>query len=123
MKNPKILLIENDSFLTDMYSTFLQQKGAKVEIFSNADGDIIQRVLEVEPDLISINILLKDRGGTEAVKILKDDEQTKNIPIVFLTNLNRQEDVEAGRDLGIVKHIVMAEHEPIQVAEIMLNLI
>lgn len=104
-----------------MYSMKLQDLGADVVVFNETDGDIVQRVLDVKPDLVSIDIIIPNRDGIEVAKMLKADERTKDIPFVFLTNQGMKSDVEMGINAGARAYIIMAKNKPIEVAEILLS--
>lgn len=122
-KKPKVLLIDNNEFQIAMYSLKLRQDGAEVVGFSNVDDDIVQKVLAVEPDIICTDVLFPSgRTGFDAVEILKNDERTRNIPVVFLSNMSERKDIEKAKQLGVVEYIVKANHEPQEVADILLKI-
>jgi CheY-like chemotaxis protein len=56
-------------------------------------------------------------NGLQVLEKLKDDNQTKNIPVVMLTNLAGQQDAETAIAKGAVKYIIKSEYEPKQVVE------
>jgi PleD family two-component response regulator len=80
----KLLIVEDDRFLSDMYQMKFVEAGWNVVTFPHANGDFIEKVVEVKPDLISLDIVMPGRDGFEALQLLKQDDRTKNIPVVFL---------------------------------------
>ncbi len=116
----KILLIDNDLFLTSMYALKLKKRGAEVTVFNDTAGDIVQRVLEVKPDLISLNVVIHDSSGFAVAKMLRADERTRNIPFVFLTLQSRNSDIGMGRKLGARAYIKKTYNDPAGIIEILL---
>ncbi len=117
----KILLIDDNKFILNMYKIKLEKKGVNVETFQNTDGDIVQRVLDVNPDLVTLDIVIPNRDGLETAKILKADERTKNIPIIFLTNQGQIKDIEDAKKVGCSGYIIMATTKPEEVANCLIN--
>jgi len=107
----KILIIEDDTFLSEMYATKLTQAGFKVEIADDGQKGI-DKAKEGQPDLILLDIVLPKVDGFEALKQLKSDSQLKNIPIILLTNLGQKTDVEKGLTLGADAYIIKAHYTP-----------
>lgn len=71
-----------------------------------------------QPDLILLDIMMPDMDGFEVCKKLKEDEDTKNIPVIFLTAKNRIEDEIQGFDLGAVDFISKPTSAPIVKARV-----
>ena len=107
----KILIIEDDTFLSEMYATKLTQAGFKVEIADDGQKGI-DKAKEGQPDLILLDIVLPKVDGFEALKQLKSDSLLKNIPIILLTNLGQKTDVEKGLTLGADAYIIKAHYTP-----------
>ena len=78
----KILCVNDDEFLTDLYKKKLENSGFEVETMNYANDDFVGRVSMIKPDLISLDIIMPGRDGLTALKLLKDDERTKNMRAV-----------------------------------------
>jgi len=120
----KIILIDDDPFLLDMYSTHFTDAGCKVVGFKDVNGDIAQRVLDVNPDLIVTGIIFgmpEVRNGFEAIELLKNDERTKDIPVFILSNQGSKEEIERGKSLGAIDYIVKADTTPEEVVKKILS--
>ena len=116
MKNKKIkvVLIEDDPFLSNMYVTKLQ--ASDFEIIAEEDGQKgLQTVAKEQPDLILLDILLPGIDGFEILKKLKSDAKMKEIPVIMLTNLGQKNDVEKGLDLGANDYLIKAHFTPTEV--------
>lgn len=112
----KIILIEDDSFLASMYTTKLSLEG--FEVFHAADGkEGIDLIKEENPDLILLDIILPKIDGFEVLELLKQNENTKEIPVIVLTNLGKKGEVEKGKRLGAVDYLIKAHFIPSEVIE------
>jgi CheY-like chemotaxis protein len=115
---PKILIFEDDKMLAEMYSAKLKEKGLKYKCFDCPPDNVIDVVSKERPDLISMGVVMPNMDGFQATELLKSDDKTKDIPLVFLTNLGQDVDKKRGLDLGAVEYIVKAKHTPTEVIEI-----
>jgi CheY-like chemotaxis protein len=80
----KILMVDDEPEILKVISTRLTSKG--YEVISAADGDEgIKKARQQKPDLIIMDIMMPNMSGGDAVRLLRADEETKHIPIVFLT--------------------------------------
>ena len=124
MGNPKlrkILLIDDDGFLLDMYEQKYREVGCAVVAFSDADGDIVQRVLDVHPDVIVLDIIMPGRIGWDALTLLKEDARTKDIPVFMASNQAQKEDIEKSLKLGAVDHLVISYFTPSDIPKLVLD--
>lgn len=110
----KILLVEDDPFLLDMYSTKFKDVGFNVVVAQ--DGDMaLSKAKEESPDLILLDVVLPKKDGFEVLKILKSDGGTAAIPVILLTNLGLDSDVKRGLELGAQSYIIKAHFTPTEV--------
>lgn len=110
----KILLVEDDKFLSEMYSTKLTESGFDVETaFDGEEG--LSKAGEFGPDLILLDIVLPKKDGFEVLKELKAEDKLKNILVIALTNLGQKEEVQKGFDLGANDYIIKAHFTPTEV--------
>ncbi len=68
---------------------------------------------DTPPDLILLDVVMPEIGGYEIIKNLKNSDNTKNIPVIFVTSLNSTEDEEYGLKLGAVDYITKPFSPPI----------
>lgn len=103
----KILWVEDDVFLSGLIGQRFGGLGAI--LFSANNGQQALEIAKMEkPDIILLDILLPGIGGFEILKNLKDSSETKNIPVVILSNLSQKSDIEKGKELGAVSFLVKA---------------
>lgn len=111
-----ILLVEDDPFLIDIYSTKLKESGFLVEVAERGDL-IFSKLEEKTPDLIILDVVLPQMDGWEILKKIKSDPQFKDLKVIILSNLGQKEEVEKGIGLGAVRYLIKAHYTPSQVAE------
>jgi len=110
----KILLVEDDKFLSEMYSTKLTESGFDVETaFDGEEG--LKKAENFQPDLILLDIVLPKKDGFEVLKELKAKEKLSKIFVIALTNLGQKEEVQKGFDLGANDYIIKAHFTPTEV--------
>ena len=110
-----ILLVEDDPFLIDIYTTKLKDSGFSIEVA--ADGEEgIRKLRGKKFDLLVLDIVLPQIDGWEILKKIKEDLKIK-IPIVILSNLGQKEEVEKGMKQGAAKYLIKAHYTPSEVVE------
>jgi len=120
-EKPKVFIFLGDIFLREIYSQRFIKNGFDALVFSNYDN-VINNVVSVNPDIIMMDILVKgDINGYKAMEILKNNEKTKNTPLIVLSNLGEKEDIEKALRLGAEKYLIMAQYTPKEVIKIFKN--
>lgn len=110
-KAVNILLVEDDTFLANIYKTKFEMEGFNVSVAENgADG--LEEAKKKKPDIILLDILLPKMDGFAVLKHLKGEDATKEIPVILLTNLGQKDDVEKGLELGAVDYLIKAHFKP-----------
>lgn len=90
-----ILVVDDDRDLADTIKSVLEYVGYTV-LFSHEGKDGIMKARQHQPDLILLDIMMPGMDGAEAIKILKAEPSTRDIPVIFLTGLVSNEDKEMG---------------------------
>jgi PleD family two-component response regulator len=119
----KILLIDQDNFILDMYERALVEN--KAEVVKARDAKTGLAVLQNSrplPDAIIMEVLFDDMDGFALLSQIKGDPNTSNIPVVVLSNLYSREDRKKGIDMGASLYRVKSEHEPKQIVDEVLAL-
>lgn len=111
MNKPKVLLVEDDLPLLRMYQVVLQKAGCQV--LSALDGEEgLKKARDDNPDLILLDVVLPKKNGFQVLKDLKDDVHLSRIPVVCLSVLHQEEDIEQCKRLGAKDFLVKTEVEP-----------
>lgn len=108
---PKILVVDDAENNRVLYRDVFGASGFLVEVLENADGAFPDIVAAIEPDIISMDIMLgkngttAERDGFDAITVLKSDPRTQFIPIFVLTNFFEEGKVVRAKELGAVDFI------------------
>ncbi len=107
----KVLIIEDDPFLSEMYAAKFAESGFEAEVASDG-GQGLTKVAEFKPDLVLLDIVLPKMDGFEILKKIKENDELKGIPVILLTNLGQKNEVEKGLSLGAEEYIIKAHFTP-----------
>ncbi len=110
----KILLIEDDLPLLRMYQVAFKNSGHEF-IFATDGQEGLDKLREEKPDLVLLDLVLPKKHGFEVLKEAKGDPSIAKIPIICLTVLHQQEDIDKCRLLGADDYIVKTDTDPEQV--------
>lgn len=112
----KILIVEDDNFLLNMYATKFELDG--FEVFLADDGEKALRLAQKElPDAILLDVLIPKMNGFEVLKVLKSMDKTSDIKVLLLTNLSQRDEVEHGLEGGAVDYLIKAHFMPSEVVD------
>jgi len=113
----KVLVIEDDKFLRELISRKLSEE--KFEVEEAVDGEQgLEKIRKIKPDLVLLDLILPGIDGFEVLSQAKEDDPSiSSIPIIILSNLGQQEDVEKGLKLGAVDYLVKAHFTPKEIIE------
>lgn len=112
------MIVEDDSFVMDIYKTKLTQEGFGIILASN--GLEAMKKLENKndkPDLILLDIVMPYMDGLEVLKKIKNDDTLRNIPVILLTNLSQKEEVDEGLKLGAKDYLIKSHFTPSEVLD------
>ena len=111
-----ILLIEDEGALQKTMGDVLSQEG--YEILSALDGEAgVRMAKEKIPDLVLLDLVLPKMMGFEVLQQLRETKETKDIPVIILTNRENLEDIERATDLGVTTYLVKSNYELGEVVE------
>ena len=110
----KILLVDDDQSLLTVFSTALTKEGFEVATAETGE-DGQNKAKSEKPDLILLDQVLPDTSGNDVLKNLKADEQTKNIPVMLLSNFSQEELVKGALEAGAIDYIFKYQVEPKEV--------
>lgn len=110
----KILIVDDDVFLLDMYSLKFKEAGFQVEVAENGEA-AIKKIKEINPGVILLDVVMPKMDGLETLRQIKKDKIAEGAKIIVLTNLGQKEDIEKGLKLGADDYIVKAHFTPTEV--------
>lgn len=106
----KILLVDDDKDLCDLYKETLTSEGFKVKIAENGE-EALSEIMKERPDLIILDIMMPKIHGIDTLDILKATPETKDIKIVILSALSDQKMIQRAKDFGALDYIVKSESD------------
>jgi CheY-like chemotaxis protein len=107
MNRARILLIEDDQFLRRACEIGLKKRGFTV-LSANDGEEGLQQARSGSPNIILLDMLMPKLNGMETLAALKKDEQTRNIPVVILSNTSVDADIQKAKSLGAAGYLVKA---------------
>ena len=111
---PRILVIEDEELLRNLYSELLEMKGYKVETADEGNAALEYLKENRSPDLILLDINMPQMDGVDFLKIVKNDSKLKRIPVILITGVIQVEKISSCLDLGAVGYIEKA-NSPVEV--------
>lgn len=115
-ENQKILIVEDDSFLQQMYASKLKLEGYRV--IAAFDGEKALREAKAElPDLILLDLVLPKKSGQDVLRELKLDPDTARIPVIVLSNLGQKKDINLCFSFGAEDYLIKAHFIPSEVID------
>jgi len=110
----KILVVDDDPTLTALVGKFLEKNGYEVTTVTEAvDG--LEYAMKNDPDLIILDVMMPIINGFNFCRLLKQEKDKENIPILLLTARNQIKDIEIGLEMGAEAYLV----KPLNTAELL----
>lgn len=107
MPTKKVLLVEDDPFLSQLLSTRMQKAG--LDVSKAMDGEeAINFLKDNKPDLVLLDLILPKKSGFQVLEEIKADPLVKNSPVIIISNLSQESDVTRGKELGAIEYYVKA---------------
>lgn len=110
----KVLIVDDDPFILDMYVLKFKEYGFQVEV-AHDGKEGIAKTKEFQPDVVLLDVVMPAMDGFDVLKKLKEDLNGKTPKLIFLTNFGQREDVERGMRLGADDYIIKAHFTPSEV--------
>lgn len=113
--DPRIVLVEDDATIANMYSYQLEQDGHTV--WTATDGEAgLQLTRDVMPDIVFLDVRLPKLDGFEVLARLREDPKTAALPVVILSNYGSDEMRKRGLELGAQDYLVKTRVTPVELA-------
>lgn len=114
----KVLIIENEQFISDLYSRALHKKGYEVEVeIDGAEG--LKAAQSDKYDIILLDLMMPNMTGVEILKRLRDPAQTPHLKakVIITTNLEEREEIREDLEKNADGYIIKAELTPAELAD------
>ncbi len=104
----KILLVEDDVNLRDIYFARLQAEGYELAVASNGEEALATAVKE-KPNLIILDVMMPRISGFDVLDILRSTPETAHTKVIMMTALSEQADKDRGKSLGVDEYLVKSQ--------------
>lgn len=112
----KILLVEDDIFISEIYNRKLTENGFEVNLVSRGDK-VLNEFLSFNPGIVLLDIMLPQKSGWEVLKELAKLKK-ENTKIIMLTNLGEKEKIQEALKMGADDYLIKASLTPSELVEI-----
>lgn len=109
MNEKKVLLIEDDPFLSSLLKNRLAREGLTVLHAKDGEEGINLLKTNTNIQLVLLDLILPKKSGFEVLQIIRQDPQMQNAPVIIISNLGQPEDVQKGQELGAVEYFIKAK--------------
>lgn len=99
-----VLVVEDDAEMREILQAEFELEGLTVLTATNG-SEAVTTTRRLKPDLILMDVKMPAMDGIEATRLVKNNEETKHIPIVMLTAAGNREDIVAGLEAGAIDYI------------------
>lgn len=112
----KILLVEDDAMLAALLAKQLKKEGFEVvEVLNGLD--VLETAKTFNPDLVLLDLILPGLDGFEVLRQIKGDDDLASVPVIVLSNLDKESDVKSTIALGADEHLVKVKTKLVDVVE------
>lgn len=119
----KILIVDDDSFLLDMYALKFSQNNFEVYAAGGALQAIEKLKNNLSPEVILMDIIMPDMNGFEMLEKINKENLSPNSVKIILSNKSQQSDIDEGNRLGAAGYIVKANSTPAEVIAQVVNIL
>lgn len=113
----RVLIVDDEKSILKMYHERLAMEGMEVVTASDGQSGINMAKSE-KPDVILLDIIMPKFNGLDVLKTIKEDPETKDIPVFLLTNLPQECSGDKAKELGAAGYLVKAEYEPKMIVDV-----
>lgn len=116
-KNKKVMIVDDDQFLIDMYSLKFNQSGFDVESATKGEEALEKLRGGLEPDILILDVVMPALDGIGLLEKIRQAKLASKSSVVMLTNQGQKSDIEKANNLDVDGYIVKATTIPSEVVE------
>ena len=110
----KILVVDDDQTITVLLKKYLEKSGFDVTALNEASAGL-EYAMTKKPDLVILDVMMPIINGFNFCRLLKAEDDCKNIPVIMLTSRNKLKDIEIGLEMGAEAYLI----KPLNVEELL----
>jgi CheY-like chemotaxis protein len=115
MEHKRIVIVDDDKFLLDMYAIKFSEKGFDVTGCLGSPDALEKLQGGADPDVVLLDLVMPAMDGFELLQMIKQENLAPRAKIIILSNLGQDADKEKGKELGADGYIVKANATPSEV--------
>lgn len=104
----KILLVEDDTTLAEVYRSRLELEGFETKLVTNGE-EALSAIQEYKPDLVLLDAMMPKISGFDVLDIIRNTPATANTRVIMLTALSQPKDKERAENLGVDEYLVKSQ--------------
>ncbi|MDZ7744159.1 MAG: response regulator [Candidatus Saccharibacteria bacterium] len=104
----KILVVEDDKFLTSAYRAKLTKAGFETDTASDGE-EAIEKLKTSVPDIMLLDLVMPRKDGFAVLKEVRGQDNLKDLPIIVTSNLGQKEDMDKAKSLGATDYIIKSD--------------
>jgi len=112
-----IMLVDDDTFLLDMYAKKFKDEGYQVTLCAKADEALAKLRQNFYPDILLLDIVMPEISGLEILQAMREERLAEHAAVIMLTNQGDEESIEQAKGLGADGYIVKATSIPSEVMD------
>jgi len=116
MEKKKILIVEDDNFVAEVYFAKLSEMGYEPILAQNGEEGLVA-LKKNKIEMILLDILMPVMSGMEMLEEIKKNKEWENIPVILLTNVGEKESIQKVRDMGVKNYLIKSHFTPAEVVE------
>jgi DNA-binding response OmpR family regulator len=113
----KILIVEDEEAIGKIMQEELEDHDFKVMLINEGGQAVFDAVKGFAPDIILLDLQLPKMSGMDMLKHFKSENETKAIPIIIISNMDKDEDIQNSLALGAADYFVKSQHPVREVVE------
>lgn len=114
---PRILIVDDDELTSASLRILLRSEGFSV--FRTRDrSEVIKLIISHKVDLVFVDLMMPNRTGFEVLKEIKDNIETRQTPVIILTNLGHMDYINAGIEMGAADYLLKNKIDTDEVVQI-----
>lgn len=107
----KILLIEDEPELVELFSTALKRAGFEVEVIEDG-SNALDLVKSLKPDLVLLDLIIPKKDGYEVLREIKGDKSVSQTLVYIFSNLTQKDEIEKAMKLGAKDYLIKSDYTP-----------
>ena len=104
----QVLLVEDDPFLSTLLKNRLQKEGLEV-LLAKTGLEALEILKKSQPDLVLLDLILPEKSGFEVLEDMISNPQYGKPPVIIISNLGQDQDVDRAKQLGVVDYFIKAQ--------------